>query len=171
MKNILGMEPARGLWGIKHTRRPVDTMVQNARALPAGTILPLVKITVATKGFEITYLTTIKEKQESTKKSIFYPIDQISYGVQDMVYTRVFSMIVVKDISIKSEVPFECHAFVCDSRNTVRKLTYALAAAFQEYSKTVKEEGGDVQKPIKKFAIDLRTPEELEGDGEDETEA
>lgn len=160
----MGMEPASGLWGIKHTRRPVDTMVRNARMLPTNSILPHVTITVSTKGFHIVFINS-----SSSDNTVFYPIDQISYGVQDMVYTRVFSMIVVKDIKIQSAVPFECYAFVCGSRNTVRKLTYSLAAAFQEYSKTVKEEGGEV--PRKKFAIDLRTPEQLAGEDEDETEA
>lgn len=38
-------------------------------------------------------------------------------GVQDLVYTRVFAMIVVKDnFNIKDPNPFEVHAFVCDSR-------------------------------------------------------
>lgn len=165
---VEGMQPARGLWGIKHTRKPVDAMVQAARTLPPGTILPMMKLTISTKGID---LQQAIEKKGVEAPKVFYPIDQISYGVQDMVYTRVFSMIVVKDMNIKSDIPFECHGFVCDSRNTVRKLTYALAAAFQEFSKSVKDEEGNIQSPIKKFAIDLRTPEEMTEEAEDETEA
>lgn len=62
-------------------------------------------------------------------------------------------------------------------RALARKLTYALAASFQEYSRRVKESeqqqddnshGG----AKKKFAIDLRTPEEMKQAPEDqETEA
>jgi hypothetical protein len=62
-----------------------------------------------------------------------------------------------------------------------RRLTFALAAAFQEYSKKVKAEeeqnssvgGGNPMAPIRKrFAIDLRTAEEIEQDSdEQETEA
>jgi Phosphotyrosine interaction domain (PTB/PID) len=114
---------------------------------------------------------------------MFWSIDQISYGVQDLVYTRVFAMIVVKDEShLKSENPFEVHAFVCDSRAMARRLTYALAASFQEYSRRVKEAeennnnnnnnnvSNTTDSPMKrKFAIDLRTPEELQQ--EPETEA
>lgn len=62
-------------------------------------------------------------------------------------------------------------------RALARKLTYSLAASFQEYSKRVKaaelsmrSESGSEQK--KKFAIDLRTPEEMQQEVEDqETEA
>lgn len=32
----LGQSDARGLWGIKHTRKPVDLMVAAAKALPPG---------------------------------------------------------------------------------------------------------------------------------------
>lgn len=54
------------------------------------------------------------------------PIDTISYGVQDLVYTRVFSLIVVQDCTDirvqNNNIPFVCYAFVCDSRqvNKVR---------------------------------------------------
>lgn len=81
-------------------------------------------------------------------------------------------MIVVNDEDLKNGVPFDCHAFVCESRSQARQLTYALAAAFQEYGKKVKEESKDNPHGIKKkFAIDLRTPEELEQESDDETEA
>lgn len=67
--------------------------------------------------------------------------------------------------------------FLC--RALARKLTYALAASFQEYSKRVKEteqreQNGDnpAASVKKKFAIDLRTPEEMQQSAEDrETEA
>jgi hypothetical protein len=86
-------------------------------------------------------------------------------------------MIVVKEnYNLKEENPFEVHAFVCDSRAMARKLTFALAAAFQDYSKRVKDaeekneiNGGAGKNMRKKFAIDLRTPEEIQQ--EQETEA
>lgn len=96
-----------------------------------------------------------------------------------MVYTRVFAMIVVRDEQIKNDNPFEVHAFVCDSRSMARRLTYALAASFQDYSRRVKQaeesninnnNNTTIDSPLKrKFAIDLRTPEELQQ--EHETEA
>lgn len=162
----LGQRDARGLWGIKNTRRPVDTMVAAAKDLKAGTVLPIVKLIVSKEGVSVAQG---QKKVEEILK--FHPIDTISYGVQDLVYTRVFSMIIVKEIGdLKGQHPFECHAFVCESRNSARKLTYALASAFNEYSKIVKARNGSenvkdgIAAAKKKFAIDLRSPEEIEAD-------
>ncbi|XP_037940050.1 uncharacterized protein LOC119672943 [Teleopsis dalmanni] len=164
----IGSEVSRGLWGIKYTRRPVDIMVGIAKNLPPNRTLPHCDLKVSTEGVSVDII--------SPKASInhwSYPIDTISYGVQDLVYTRVFAMIVVKDD--QSPHPFEVHAFVCDSRAMARKLTFALAAAFQEYSRRVKEDGDSLSDKItptrQKFAIDLRSPEELRDGAEEETEA
>lgn len=75
--------------------------------------LPLCDLTVSLDGVFIK--TTIPTS--NTAKEWRYSIDTISYGVQDLVYTRVFAMIVVKEhYNIKDPNPFEVHAFVCDSR-------------------------------------------------------
>ncbi|XP_045457725.1 low density lipoprotein receptor adapter protein 1-A [Melitaea cinxia] len=169
----LGQSDARGLWGIKHTRKPVDLMVAAAKALPPGQVLPIVRLTITVDGV---HLETINQeiKNEFEHMAVFFNIESISYGVQDLVYTRVFSMIIVKDnADVKGLNPFECHAFVCESRNAARRLTYALAAAFQDYSRRVKEmQTAEIdEKPPslkKRFAIDLRTPEEIEADLETE---
>ncbi|XP_041983293.1 low density lipoprotein receptor adapter protein 1 [Aricia agestis] len=170
----LGQSDARGLWGIKHTRKPVDLMVAAAKALPPGQILPIVKLTITVDGV---HLETVQQgpRSEFEQMAVFFSIESISYGVQDLVYTRVFSMIIVKDnADVKGLNPFECHAFVCESRNSARRLTYSLAAAFQDYSRRVKEMQAAPEieeKPSalkKRFAIDLRTPEEIEADLETE---
>ncbi|CAG9133653.1 unnamed protein product [Plutella xylostella] len=112
----LGQSDARGLWGIKHTRRPVDLMVAAAKALPPGQILPIVKLLISVDGVFLETVNTNK-KEEFEHMSVFFNIESISYGVQDLVYTRVFSMIIVKDAADgKGLNPFECHAFVCESR-------------------------------------------------------
>lgn len=159
----LGQRDARGLWGIKNTRRPVDDLVNAAKNLKAGTVLPLVNLIVSKQGVS---LAPVQKKVEQLLK--FYPIDTISYGVQDVVYTRVFAMIIVREVEdLKGQHPFECHAFVCESRNSTKNLTYALASAFSEYSKLVKarSSGDDGENALatvkKKFAIDLRSPEEI----------
>lgn len=97
MVYCLGMRPARGLWGIRHTRKPVDIMVQEARSLPSDTVLPMLKITISTKGINLDFMSFNKNAKQ---QNVFHSIDTISYGVQDMIYTRVFSMIIVKVIFI-----------------------------------------------------------------------
>uniref|UniRef100_A0A1B6L4J0 PID domain-containing protein n=1 Tax=Graphocephala atropunctata TaxID=36148 RepID=A0A1B6L4J0_9HEMI len=147
----LGHAESRGLWGIKNTRGPVDTLV--ALAKQPGAALPILKLTVSRAG--CTLGTGVSSRH--------YPIDTVSYGVQDLVYTRVFSMIVVQDkgnSGNSDRSPFQCHAFVCESRQAARKVTYCLATAFQEYSRSIRaNETGP-----KRFAIDLRSPEDLEAE-------
>ncbi|XP_078035274.1 uncharacterized protein LOC144469179 [Augochlora pura] len=162
----LGSHDARGLWGIKHTRRPVDNMVAAAKALPTNTMLPLIKLVVSQDGVALLPLEKRKPEGNVTR---MYAIETISYGVQDLVYTRVFSMIVVRETeNFRRVSPFECHGFVCESKHHARQLTYALATAFEIYSRTVKaqdkmaEMAGNTAK--KRFAIDLRSPEEMEAD-------
>lgn len=75
--------------------------------------MPLCDLTVSLDGVQI----EATVPSSSTTKKWNYSIDTISYGVQDLVYTRVFAMIVVKDnYNIKDPNPFDVHAFVCDSR-------------------------------------------------------
>ena len=170
----LGSHDARGLWGIKHTRKPVDNMVASAKALPTDIILPLVKLIVSQDGVSLHPIG--KRKLESAGISKMYPIDSISYGVQDLVYTRVFSMIVVRDDgNFRRISPFECHAFVCESKHHARQLTYALATAFQIYSQNIKALGKADETSTgivkKRFAIDLRSPEDIETDLNIDSEA
>lgn len=124
-------------------------MVAAAKALPADGILPLVKMVITSDGLSFSPL----GKSDSPKRN--FPIEDISYGVQDLVYTRVFSMIVVRDTDdFRRTTPFECHGFVCESKHQARQLTYALAEAFRVYSERVKsrqEDDGDK----KKFAIEF----------------
>lgn len=147
-----------------------------AKNLPPNRTLPFCNLTVKIDGVHIETLPTSSASTSASMPSLKWAIDSISYGVQDLVYTRVFAMIVVKDEHARSENPFEVHAFVCDSRAMARRLTYALAASFQEYSRRVREAeesnyNNNALEPHmkRKFAIDLRTPEELHQ--EHETEA
>lgn len=162
----LGSHDARGLWGIKHTRKPVDNMVAAAKSLPAGSILPFIKLVVSNEGVALLPLGGRKKLDAGISK--VYPIETISYGVQDLVYTRVFTMIVVRETdNFRRLSPFECHGFVCESKHHARQLTYALASAFQIYSQHIKstQKKVEVQSNLKKrFVIDLRSPDEIEAD-------
>lgn len=150
--------------------------VSLAKNLTSNRQLSFCNLTVDKDGVHLEQLSsgsTVTTKLER----IHWTIDTISYGVQDLVYTRVFAMIVVKeDVQVKNDNLFEVHAFVCDSRHQARRLTYALAAAFQEYSRIIKlsedinaHNNNQTAKMKSRFAIDLRTPEELHQ--EHETEA
>lgn len=152
-----------------------------AKNLPPNQSLPFCNLIVKIDGVQVETMPTGSSTTSTTIAPLKWAIDSISYGVQDLVYTRVFAMIVVKDEQIRNENPFDVHAFVCDSRAMARRLTYALAASFQEYSRRVKEaeevnmssnnNNVTIDSPFKrKFAIDLRTPEELQ-DASHETEA
>lgn len=81
--------------------------------MPVNKALPMCELTVSLDGVCI----ETKMPSLSTSKNLKFNIETISYGVQDLLYTRVFAMIVVKeDYNIKDPNPFEVHAFVCDSR-------------------------------------------------------
>lgn len=88
----------------------------------------------------------------------FFPIETISYGVQDLIYTRIFAMITVKELIQKTNEisPFECHAFLCDSKQSARKLTYSLALAFQKYSRQARSPAATNLKTSEKTGILLK---------------
>jgi hypothetical protein len=160
----LGSHDARGLWGIKHTRKPIDNMVALAKSQPRSIILPFIKLVVSETGVGFLPLSKHHNIMEPIKK--IYPIENISYGVQDLIYTRVFSMIVVRETEdFRRMTPFECHGFVCESKYHARQITHALAAAFKIYSQCVKQHTNDpTNRWTKGFTIELRNPYEIQAD-------
>lgn len=124
----LGKREARGLWGIKYTRKPVDEMVGLAKVLKPGASLPYLQFKVDVNGVTVSAMP--ENRAKGPFEVGFFSVDSISYGVQDLIYTRVFSMIVVKGEAALSPAslinggtggteiatPFECYAYVCDSR-------------------------------------------------------
>ncbi|CAH0551544.1 unnamed protein product [Brassicogethes aeneus] len=164
----LGTHPVKGLYGMKNTRKPVDSLVTQAKSIgEKGQILPLLDLEVNVEGIKFVDITNKKHKSDPVQ----FGVDVISYGVQDLIYTRVFTIIVLtstcETINPKAEIPFVCHTFLCNSRQEARELTFSLAAAFQDYGARVKRDN----LPAKKFAIDLRTPEEQADDEDIETDA
>ncbi|EEC20142.1 low density lipoprotein receptor adapter protein, putative, partial [Ixodes scapularis] len=154
----LGVQDATGLWGLKHTRRAVDELVSAAKNAKLATLMPMVKLEVSDKGV------TLVELSAQSSVSCVFPIESISYGVQDVSYSKVVAMIVVRESPSalqQHEHPFRCHAFVCESKAIAKRLTLTLAAAFKEFSKMVKTTKTR-EMYTKKFAIDLRG----EDDGE-----
>lgn len=67
----LGSSEARGLWGIKHTRKPVDLMVARAKC-SSSSLSPQVELRITEDGCEII----------GNKLKQVFPIHTVSYGVQ-----------------------------------------------------------------------------------------
>lgn len=187
----LGVQDATGLWGLKHTRRAVDDLVAAAKSGKLTSAhMPMVKLEVSEKGVTLIELgaaaagvprgsannNRLKPSPYPTSVGVngvggapvscVYPIECISYGVQDVSYSKVVAMIVVRESASASlqhlhEHPFRCHAFVCESKAVAKRLTLTLAAAFREFSKMVKSTRTR-ELYTKKFAIDLRGEEDGE---------
>jgi hypothetical protein len=74
---------------------------------------------VSNKGIDVK-----EHKQNRIKDGVTFgniPIDFISYGVQDMKFWKVFTFIVVNELSSRTK-KMECHAYLCDSSASARKM-------------------------------------------------
>ena len=152
----LGMREVRGFCGLHHVRKPVDEMVtkvQKSLEKQEHVELPLVYVVVSPKGLDVREHKLNKQK-EGVPVGIV-PIDFISYGVQDIKYWRVFTFIVVRELSSRSKLT-ECHAYLCDSSLNARKMALSLGASFKIYSRSLKKDG-----KLHNFQVELRPPDEL----------
>lgn len=146
----LGSLPTSGVQGIKFIRKPVDTLVKRVTESDKKKDLPLVQLTVWGKGIQATLhpKTTCRDFEPH-----IMPVEFISYAVQDTKYYKIVAFINVTELTPKAQ-KVECHAYVCDSATTARKLTLSVAKAFQVYSEKL---GGERFE----FKVDLRTPDEI----------
>ncbi|XP_033728369.1 uncharacterized protein LOC117317625 [Pecten maximus] len=162
----LGKKTTKGLFGLQHVRKPVDRMIGSLKkdlSENEKVELPLTYIVISSKGIEI------REHAASRVKDVgnvgLVPIDFISYGVQDIKFWKIFTFIVVSELSSRAKTT-ECHAVLCDSDVTARKMALSLAASFHVYKKKLSKEG----KP-NNFKVELRLPDELAEAFEEECEA
>ncbi|KAL8563232.1 hypothetical protein ACOMHN_065874 [Nucella lapillus] len=152
----LGMREVRGFCGLHHVRKPVDelvTAVQKNLENQEQVELPLVYVVVSPKGLDVREHKLNKQKEGVPAGLV--PIDFISYGVQDIKYWRVFTYIVVRELSSRSKLT-ECHAYLCDSSLNARKMALSLGASFKIYSRSLKKDG-----KFHNFQVELRPPDEL----------
>ncbi|XP_005110590.1 uncharacterized protein LOC101853979 [Aplysia californica] len=152
----LGHRRVTGVCGLHHVRRPVDEMVKEVKDKldqKSDVELPLLYVVVSPKGLDLREHK--RNKVESAAPLGLMPIDFISYGVQDIKFWRVFTCIVVRELSARTRAA-TCHAFLCDSAHNGRKMALALGAAFNLYSKKLKSAG-----KVHNFQIELRPPDEL----------
>ena len=70
------------------------------------------------------------------------PIQNISYGVQDVRFTRVVAFVVVGEDPRQNKTHCDCFVYLCDSKLTARKIAYALARAFKEYGRRIQGAAG-----------------------------
>ncbi|XP_013383693.1 uncharacterized protein LOC106154026 [Lingula anatina] len=131
----LGKQPCKGLFGMDHIREPVDVMVRAVNQMKKGEDLPLTQTTISSTGIEAT---EHPKNRAKTFEPVCHPIETISYGVQDTRYPRVFAVITVSDIKVANKVT-NCHAYVCNSPISARKMAMTLQLAFKEYKVDVKE--------------------------------
>ena len=117
--------------------------------------LPLLYVVISPKGIDLR-----EHKRNKIKDAAplgMMPIDFISYGVQDIKFWRVFTCIVVQNMSSQSRTRTAvCHAFLCDSAHSGRKMALSLGAAFGVYSKNLEAAGRD-----NNFRVELRPPDEI----------
>ena len=162
----LGHKDVNGVFGLEHVREPVDDFIAKVKddLISMDRVeLPLCYIVFSSKGIDIRPHPANKVTGELEYS--LHPIDFISYGVQDMKYWRVFTFIVVKELSYKKRKT-ECHAFLADSTENARKMALALGACFTVYKRKLASEGKHHN-----FQVELRPPDELADDFEKDMEA
>lgn len=143
----LGKKPTQGIWGLEFTRKPVDELIGLARARKYT--YPAV-LEIFYHGVKITY--SPKNDGESGAEN-YLPIHRISYGVQDSVYTHIFSMIVVRDEANARDALFECRCFICESSEAAVDVTRALSKAFKQ--KQNDDKPADVSNEKEEIAVEL----------------
>ena len=162
----LGKRDVKGLFGLQHVRKPVDAMIAKVKEdlLEMDRVeLPLCYMVFSSKGIDIR-----PHKGNKVTQGVdwcMYPIDFISYGVQDMKYWKVFCFIVVNELSSRQK-KMECHAVLADSTQSARKMALALGACFQVYKKKLNAQG-----KFHNFQVELRPPDELADDLENDCDA
>ncbi len=141
----IGKTRCSGLWGVRHTRQPIETLINTAKRLKSVDEMPTVEALVSEKGIYVVQKNTAmaapnnsnnkKPQQQQqdqqrqttqttvaqrTYRSGLIPIGNISYGVQDSKYSKVFSCIVVRERDAKTTC--ECYAFLNSKVDGARRM-------------------------------------------------
>jgi len=127
-------------------------LVDEIRRLERGEDLPLVRLDVSIGGIGVAVHPRSRSRRPVHDLGLL-PLEFISYGVQDTRYSRIFAFILVRELSSRGRST-ECHAYLCDSPVTARKLALSVALAFRLYERSL------AGKPFR-FTVDLRSADEL----------
>lgn len=152
---FIGAKPCEGLWGVRHTRRPVVQLIEELQQLTDGDDLPLVNVKISAEGVKAT-LHPHNRSNRPLSDSGLLPLQFISYAVQDPRLSRLFAFILVREMSSRKRKT-ECHVYLCASDVLARKMALSMAMAFDVYHKALKG------KPHK-FQVDLRSTDEIENE-------
>ena len=144
----LGKVRCEGLWGVRYTREPIDRLVSAAKCLQSTDELPSMEALISERGIYIVQKQSIKPKGfEKIYRSGLVPIGNISYGVQDNKYGKVFSCIVVRERDGKTLC--ECYAFLNTKAEYARRMALSLTLAFKEYGKLLQIKESKIRQSIK----------------------
>lgn len=130
----LGEAPSQGYSGIAAVRQPVDGLIAAGKSLRDGVDLPLVSLCAGEFGLRVEPHPMSRGR---ALEPFLFPIQFLSYAVQDDKFCRVFAVIFVKNASLQSETPV-CHAFVCPSSAMAQRLALALAEAFEVVAESLR---------------------------------
>lgn len=145
----IGKIRCQGLWGVRYTREPIDRLVAAAKCLPSVDDLPTMETLISEKGIYIVQKqnpSKSKKTREKIYRSGLIPISNISYGVQDNKYGKIFSCIVVREREGKTLC--ECYAFLNSKAQTARKMALSLTMAFKEYGKLLQIKESNIRQTI-----------------------
>ncbi|RNA42345.1 Low density lipo receptor adapter 1-B [Brachionus plicatilis] len=144
----IGKTKCKGLWGLKNIREPIDRLIRNAKRQRSLSELPDVEALVSEKGINVVQVAP-KESQSNFKqlKSGLLPINNISYAVQDNIFGKVFSCIIVREK--ENKVVSECYSFLCSKNETARRMALSITLAFKEYAKLIQSKESKIQDKIK----------------------
>lgn len=167
----IGKTKCVGLWGIKNIREPVDRLVRTAKRHKSLNELPSVEALISEKGIYIVQKSksnnaelpkTIRTTTTTTTNSIssghatigeklyrsgLLPISNISYAVQDNIFGKIFSCIVVRERDNKTIS--ECYSFLCSRNDVARRMALAITVAFKEYGKLLQIKESRINQTIK----------------------
>ncbi|CAF0946792.1 unnamed protein product [Brachionus calyciflorus] len=150
----IGKTKCKGLWGLKNIREPVDRLIRNAKRKRSLNELPDIEALISEKGINIvqkpmTMTDTASLISENFKnlKSGLLPINNISYAVQDNIFGKVFSCIIVREKD--NIVISECYSFLCAKNEIARKMALSITLAFKEYAKLIQIKESKINEKIK----------------------
>jgi hypothetical protein len=139
----LGRSQCTQLWGAKAVRTPIDEMVRNARQLSSMTEIPTLEACINMHGLTLTHRQSPTRNKRHHSRSPerhqhgLIPLDNISYVMHDIKYSKIASCIVLRELKTLSnshkpttETLTECYAFLFQSKEHAHRFALALSEAF-----------------------------------------